>query len=81
MTSFNKSYQNEHITVFWKPEKCIHSANCVRGLRAVFDPGRKPWIELSEGETGDIIRTVNNCPSGALSFEYHTPPADQSQTK
>lgn len=74
MTTFNKTYQNEDIIVFWHPEKCQHSANCVRGLKAVFDPERKPWIQLSEGETGDIIRTINNCPSGALSFEYLEPP-------
>jgi uncharacterized Fe-S cluster protein YjdI len=71
MSLLDKHYKNEDITVFWQPEKCIHSANCVRGLRAVFDPGRKPWIEMSAGETDDIIRTVQNCPSGALSFEYN----------
>lgn len=74
MTDLNKTYQNKDITVFWQPEKCQHSANCVRGLKAVFDPARKPWIQLSEADTEDIIRTVKNCPSGALSFEYLVPP-------
>jgi len=71
MSLLDKKYHNDDITVFWQPEKCQHSANCVRGLRAVFDPGRKPWIEMENGETEDIIRTVKNCPSGALSFEYN----------
>jgi uncharacterized Fe-S cluster protein YjdI len=78
MSHLDKQYKNDDITVFWEPEKCQHSANCVRGLRAVFDPGRKPWIEMEAGETEDIIRTVKNCPSGALSFEYNSK-ADNDQ--
>ncbi len=74
MATANKTYRNDDITVFWQPEKCRHSANCVRGLGEVFDPKRKPWIELSHAGTVDIVRTVKNCPSGALSFEYHSAP-------
>ncbi|MBL6964702.1 MAG: (4Fe-4S)-binding protein, partial [Bacteroidetes bacterium] len=28
-----KEYKNDDITVFWKAHKCIHSANCVKGLK------------------------------------------------
>ena len=71
MSKFDKKYQNEDITVFWQPEICIHSGNCARALRPVFDPSRKPWIVMENGSTEDIIRTVKHCPSGALSFEYN----------
>ena len=71
MSLLDKKYTNDDITVFWQPEKCIHSANCVRGLHPVFDPARKPWIIMANGQTEDIVRTVLRCPSGALSFEYH----------
>lgn len=62
-------YTNGEITVAWKPALCIHSGICARGLRTVFDPTRKPWIDLSLAETARIIEQVKKCPSGALSIE------------
>ncbi len=67
----NKKYSNDEITVLWQPKKCTHSANCVKSLRPVFDPKRQPWIELDNGTTEEIIETVKNCPSGALSFNFN----------
>ncbi|WP_448698701.1 (4Fe-4S)-binding protein [Mucilaginibacter sp. AW1-3] len=72
MSLLDKKYQNDDITVFWQPEKCKHSGNCVRGLQQVFDPRRKPWVVMENGSTEDIVRTVQNCPSGALSFQYNS---------
>jgi len=62
-------YSNGEITINWKPDICIHSGICVKGLREVFDPGRKPWIDMSKAETQQIIDQVKKCPSGALSIE------------
>ncbi len=61
-------YSNGEVTVVWKPDVCIHSAICFRGLEDVFDPRRKPWIDLNKGETKKIIEQVKKCPSGALSI-------------
>jgi len=61
-------YPKDEITVLWQPDLCIHSANCFKGLRGVFDPNRKPWIDTSQAETQQIIDQVNKCPSGALSI-------------
>ena len=61
-------YNNSEITVVWKPDICIHSAICFRGLAGVFDPRRKPWIDMSQAETAKIIDQVKKCPSGALSI-------------
>ena len=67
-------YPNQEITVIWKPEICIHSGICARGLGKVFDPKRTPWIDMSQAETLQIIDQVKKCPSGALSFFWNEEP-------
>jgi len=62
-----KKYSNEEISVIWKPGLCQHSTNCWKGLINVFDPRKKPWINI-DGDTSErIIEQVKKCPSGALS--------------
>jgi CDGSH-type Zn-finger protein/uncharacterized Fe-S cluster protein YjdI len=49
--------------------RCIHAAECVRGLPAVFDRNRRPWI-LPDGAAADAVATViERCPTGALHYE------------
>ena len=64
-----KEYSNGEMTVYWNPEKCIHSRNCVKGLPAVFDRGKRPWINMKGASSEDIMRTIDRCPSGALSYK------------
>jgi len=54
--------------VVWKPEMCIHSAKCVHGLPGVFKPKEKPWIQIENGSSEELIKTIDTCPSGALSY-------------
>ena len=68
MKPITKKYTNGEITIGWKPYLCIHSGICFKGLPAVFDPRKKPWIEPSQASTNAIIEQVNKCPSGALSI-------------
>ena len=67
--AINKSYTNNEVKVFWDAALCIHSANCVNSLNAVFNPKRKPWININGASTEEIINTVSNCPSGALTYK------------
>ncbi len=62
-------YSNGEITIKWQPGICIHSGICFMGLSEVFDPRRKPWIDMSKAVTARIIEQVKKCPSGALSIE------------
>lgn len=61
-------YSNGEITVVWKPDVCKHSRICWTELREVFDPFKKPWINMGGSNTERIIAQVKKCPSGALSY-------------
>lgn len=65
-TSINKEYDNGEVVITWQPEKCTHSGRCVRGLPAVFDPKKKPWIEIGNASSEELVNQVKKCPSGAL---------------
>lgn len=64
-----KKYSNGEVTVLWDASKCIHSANCVKNLPEVFKPKEKPWVQMENSTSENIISTVNKCPSGALSLK------------
>ena len=68
MSEKDKEYNNDDITISWKPEKCIHSANCVRTLPGVFNPNERPWVKIKNADTPHLIEAVDKCPSGALSW-------------
>jgi uncharacterized Fe-S cluster protein YjdI len=61
-------YSNGEVTVVWQPKLCIHSAICAKGLPGVFNPSRKPWVDIAQAETQQIVEQVRKCPSGALSY-------------
>ncbi len=62
------TYTNNEITVVWKPDTCIHSRICWTQLREVFDPAKRPWVNMGGSDTEKIIAQVRLCPSGALSY-------------
>ncbi len=65
----HKTYSSKSTVVHWEPKKCIHSKLCWKGLMQVFNPQNRPWINM-EGASDDRIRKqVDQCPSGALSWE------------
>jgi len=64
-----KEYTNGDVTVIWKPDVSAHSGNCVRGLPKVFKPGEKPWVQIEAASSEEIRKTIDTCPSGALSYK------------
>ena len=62
-------YRNDKIVVRYDPKICIHAGDCVRGLPAVFDVGKKPWINVDGASPESIAEQVRKCPSGALSCD------------
>ncbi|OHX67925.1 (4Fe-4S)-binding protein [Flammeovirga pacifica] len=68
-SSKNRIYsKNEDLKILWQPEVCIHSTKCFQALPNVFNPNQRPWVNLEKAEADEIIKTVKNCPSGALSL-------------
>ena len=73
MKNTKKEYSNGEVTVVYDSELCIHSGACFKGLPQVFQPGTRPWIKMSGGETEEIMKQVQKCPSRALSFYMNSP--------
>jgi uncharacterized Fe-S cluster protein YjdI len=69
MSQIVKRYTREGLTVIWKPDVCIHSTICFKGLPRVFNPNKKPWVNMEGSDLDKIKSQVHNCPSGALSLE------------
>lgn len=69
MKSRPRRYQGTGITISYDARRCIHAAECVHGLPAVFDPARRPWIEPDGASPEEVAAVVRACPTGALGFE------------
>lgn len=64
-----QEYRADGVIVRYDVQRCIHAAECVRGLPGVFDPKSKPWIRLEQASPARIADVVARCPSGALTAE------------
>ena len=71
MFSGGRRYRNDDITVYWKPSACVHASYCYQELIEVFDPSRRPWVEMSGSTTERIIEVVNMCPTEALTWKWN----------
>lgn len=77
--SKTKEYTNGEVTIVWKPESCIHSGICVKGLPNVFRPKVRPWLRIDKAPTEDLIKQVKHCPSGALSYYMNSVEKETSE--
>jgi uncharacterized Fe-S cluster protein YjdI len=73
-----KEYSNGEVTIIWKPEKCFQSCICARTLPQVYHPTLHPWITPENATAEEIIKQVNTCPSGALTYRLDVPEAKAS---
>ncbi len=67
----NRQYTNGEITVFWKPAKCVHATTCFRELIEVFNPSKRPWVDMSAASTQRIIEVTDKCPTDAIVWKYN----------
>ena len=66
-----KTYSGRDVDVSFDRDVCQHVGNCVRGLPAVFDTKRRPWIEPDGATPDEVVAQVKRCPSGALQYALH----------
>lgn len=64
-----KEYWSDDIVVTYEAGRCLHVAECLRGLPAVFDTRRRPWIQPANATADEVAEVVMRCPSGALHFQ------------
>ncbi len=73
-----QTYATDAITVTFDPTVCVHSGDCVRGLRAVFDVRRQRWIDVRAATADEIAAQIDRCPSGALRYSRGASSTEQA---
>ena len=63
-----EDYEAEKVTIHDNRGICAHAGRCTDGRPSVFRLKREPWIDPRGAAAEEIIETVRQCPSGALSY-------------
>ena len=61
-------YQGMKITIHDNRSICAHAGRCTDGLAEVFRLKEEPWIHPDAASANEVIATIQECPSGALSY-------------
>jgi CDGSH-type Zn-finger protein len=62
-----EEYVGDGITILFDEGVCAFSENCVKSLPGVFLKS-EPWIDPEGASVDEIVKVIENCPSGALSY-------------
>ncbi len=63
-----RSFAGTGITIHDNRGVCSHAGHCTDNLRSVFKLNEEPWIDPDGAAVEEIIATIRQCPSGALSY-------------
>ncbi len=78
MNAEPKRYPSPGIDVTYDVQRCIHAAECVRGLPQVFDTTRRPWIQPEQASPDQVAAVIERCPTGALQYARKDGAADEA---
>ena len=62
------TYEGREIAIHDNRSICAHAGYCTDGLPSVFRMKETPWIDPNGASREQVIRIVQRCPSGALSY-------------
>lgn len=74
-----RAYTAPGVTVYYDARRCLHVANCVRGLPDVFDTAQRPWIQPANAGAQAVAAVVRTCPTGALHYVLDSQEAEMPQ--
>ncbi len=64
--------KGKSVTVIFEGKRCIHARYCVLEAPAVFLANVKgPWIKPDGDTVENLLHTIRQCPSGALTYRRH----------
>jgi CDGSH-type Zn-finger protein len=63
-----ESYIGTRITIHDNRAICAHAGYCTDNLSGVFRMGEEPWIDPNGADANEIVKLIEQCPSGALSY-------------
>jgi uncharacterized Fe-S cluster protein YjdI/CDGSH-type Zn-finger protein len=75
--SHARAYTAQGVTVFYDRGRCLHFAECIRGLPEVFAARKRPWIQPENASAEDVAEVVRRCPSGALHYRLKEGPPEE----
>lgn len=65
-------YVSGEVTIIWQPDLCEHAGVCVKMLPEVYNPKERPWIKTGVATKEQLIKQIEACPSGALTYEINS---------
>ena len=68
-TTRGRAYTGQRVTVYYDARRCLHFAECIRGLPDVFDVQQRPWIQPENAPAESVAEVIRRCPSGALHYD------------
>jgi nitrite reductase/ring-hydroxylating ferredoxin subunit/uncharacterized Fe-S cluster protein YjdI/CDGSH-type Zn-finger protein len=74
-----RAYSAPGVTVYYERGRCLHFAECLRGLPEVFDVKKRPWIQPENATVERVAEVVRRCPSGALHYRLEEGPPEQPE--
>ena len=63
-----RDYAGKDITIHDNRRICAHAQYCAHDLPSVFREKERPWIEPDGAAVDETVKTIKECPSGALSY-------------
>lgn len=63
-----RNYVGKEMTIHDNRGVCSHDTSCIKTLPSVFRKDGKLWIDPDGATVKEIIETIEQCPSGALSY-------------